>query len=71
MGSNIFTLHTSWEEVKEQIKERNIDLTDADLFYEPGLEEALLHRLAAKMNKSPEEVRAFIESISYNKGLAS
>jgi hypothetical protein len=71
METQTFTLHASWEEVKEKIKEKNIGITDDDLAYEPGQEDALLHRLAAKMNRSPEEVRQFIESISFNKGLAS
>jgi len=71
MGNNTFTLHASWEEVKEKIKEKDIGITDEDLAYKPGQEDALLHRLAAKMNRSPEEVKAFIESISFNKGLAS
>jgi transcriptional/translational regulatory protein YebC/TACO1 len=71
MGNNTFTLHASWQEVKEKIKEKNIEISDADLAYEPGQEDALLHRLAAKMNRSIEDVRMFIESISYNKGLAS
>jgi len=71
METQTFTLHASWEEVKEKIKEKNIGIADEDLVYEPGQEDALLHRLAAKMNRSPEEVRMFIESISFNKGLAS
>lgn len=71
MEKHNLTLHTSWEEVKEKIKEKNIGLTDDDLAYVPGQEDALLHRLAAKMNKSVEEVQEYIESISYNKNLAS
>jgi hypothetical protein len=71
METQTFTLHASWEEVKEKIKEKNIGIADADLAYEPGQEDALLHRLAAKMNRSPEEVKMMIESISFNKGLAS
>lgn len=60
-----------WEEVKEKIKERNLELTDEDLVYEPGKEEQLLQRLATKMHRSPEAVKAYIESISYNKDIAS
>lgn len=71
MQTHTLTLHASWEEVKEKIKEKNIALTDEDLAYAPGEEEALLHRLATKMNKSVEEVQKYIESISFNKGLAS
>ncbi|MBO9633713.1 MAG: hypothetical protein J7578_11410 [Chitinophagaceae bacterium] len=62
---------TDWDEVKERIKERNIYLTDEDLRLEPGKEEVLLKNLAEKMERSPEEVRIYIESISYNKDAAS
>lgn len=71
MEKTKLTLHTSWEEVKEKIKERNIGITDEDLDFEPGKEDALLERLAAKMERSKEEVKRFIESISYNKDIAS
>lgn len=63
-------LKTSWDEVKEIMKENDITLTDEDLTYEPGQEEALLERLSQKMNKSKEKVRAYIESIASNSGLA-
>lgn len=71
MENNKLTLHTPWEEVKEKIKERVIGLTNEDLAYESGHEDALLERLAKKMNRSKEEVKQFIESISYNKDMAS
>lgn len=71
MENTKLTLHTSWEEVKEKIKERNIGLTDEDLYYEPGKEDALLERLAAKMQRSKEDVKRFIESVSFNKDIAS
>ena len=62
---------TNWDEVKERIKERNVFLTDEDLRLEPGKEDAMLQRLAEKMERSVEEVVAFIESISHNKDAAS
>ena len=71
MKNNKLTLHSPWEEVKEKIKERIIGLTDEDLAYEAGHEDALLARLAKKMNRSAEEVKQFIESISYNQDMAS
>ncbi|AXY78749.1 hypothetical protein D3H65_23365 [Paraflavitalea soli] len=71
MENNKLTLHAPWEEVKEKIKERVIGLTDEDLAYEEGHEDALLDRLARKMNRSTEEVKQFIESISFNKDIAS
>lgn len=71
MEKTKLTLHASWEEVKEKIKERNIGITDEDLDFEPGEEDALLERLAVKMERSKEEVKRFIESISYNQDIAS
>ncbi len=62
---------TSWNEVKEKIKESNVNLTDEDLDYLPGEEEKLLDRLSKKMHRTPVEIKAWIESISSNKGKAS
>jgi len=63
-------LESSWEEVKEKMKENNISLTDEDLEYKPGQENELLERLAQKMNRTKEQIRMLIESISFNTGLA-
>ena len=71
MGNNKLQLERSWEEVKEDLKENNIYLTDEDLNYQPGQEDQLLERLAKKMNKTKPEIKALIESISFNKGKAS
>lgn len=68
---NTLNLSAPWPEVKELIKEANIEITDADLDYEPGNEEALLSHLAGKMNRSEQEVKDWIESLSANKGKAS
>jgi hypothetical protein len=65
-----FKLDAPWDEVKEHLKEVNTTLTDEDLNYQPGQEEALLERLAAKLEKSKLEVKALIESVSYSKGMA-
>lgn len=63
-------LQAPWPEVKELLMENDINLTDEDLEYEPGQEDELFKRLQKKMNKSPEEIRAYIESISSNTGRA-
>lgn len=63
-------LEAPWEVVKERMKESNIDLTDADLEYEPGKEDELLSRLEKVMNKRRPDIIAYIESISSNKDLA-
>jgi hypothetical protein len=59
-------LQSSWEEVKDRIKEHNTNLTDGDLQYGPGHEDELLHRLANKLGKSKKEIKAWIESLSAN-----
>ena len=64
-------LEAPWEEVKEKLKEINYDLTDEDLIYQPGNPDSLLKRLAEKMNRTPGEVKDWIESVSFNKGMAS
>lgn len=71
MGNYKLQLERSWEEVKEDLKENNIYLTDDDLNYQPGEEDQLLERLENKMNKPKSEIKALIESISFNKGRAS
>jgi len=65
-----FKLAAPWPEVKEKMKEVNLSLSDQDLAYEPGQEDALLERLQKKINKSMAEIKAIIESISANRGKA-
>jgi len=65
-----FKLDAPWEKVKERMKENDINLTDADLEYEPGKEEELLQRLEKLMNKPRQQVIAYIESISSNEDMA-
>lgn len=69
--NNSLKLTTPWPEVKEMIKETNIELTEDDLNYQEGKEEEFLQELGKKINKSPDEVKAWIESLSSNKGKAS
>jgi hypothetical protein len=64
-------LEAPWEEVKEMLKEVNTGLTDEDLAYQPDQPRPLLERLAKKMNRSPDEIRVWIESVSYTRGKAS
>lgn len=63
-------LEAPWEEVKEMLLEINPELTDEDLHLEPNGEEAMLQRVAKRMNKDVPAVKAWIESVSHNKGLA-
>jgi GTP cyclohydrolase I len=70
MDNYTLKLEAPWEEVKEMLKEINTDLSDEDLEYEPGHEKEMLERLAKKMDKDVPAVKAWIESVSSNKGLA-
>jgi hypothetical protein len=71
MGTYDLKLEAPWDEVKEMLKEVEATLTDEDLEYTPGQEKELLERLAKKFNKDVASVKAWIESVSYNKGIAS
>jgi hypothetical protein len=71
MQTHELKLQKPWDRIKETLKEINIELTDEDLIYQPGEEEQLLERLEKKMNKPKTEIKALIESISFNKGKAS
>lgn len=68
---NSLHLEMPWDKVKEKLKEQNIELTDEDLELRPGGEQQLIDRLAIKLRKEPSAIKAWIESISFNKGKAS
>ena len=63
-------LHSSWDEVKEKIKEINLGITDSDLDLNDGDENEVIERLSKKLHKSAEEVKAWIESVSQNKTIS-
>ena len=67
---SVLRLEVPWETVKERMKENDINLTDEDLEYIPGKEEELIQRLEKVMNRSRDQVIAYIESISSNEDLA-
>ena len=63
-------LNSSWEDVKEKIKETNPEITDSDLVLDHGNEEELFENLSKKLHKSKDEVKAWIESVSATKTIA-
>lgn len=71
METNHFKLERPWNQVRETLKEINVELTDDDLKYQPGEEEKLLASLEKKLNKSKGEIKTLIESVSSNRGKAS
>ncbi|MCP9749882.1 hypothetical protein [Ferruginibacter sp. HRS2-29] len=68
--SEVLKLEAPWPEVKEMLKEVNVELSDEDLEYDPADPEALLQRLAKKMGRTPVQIKAWVESVSFNKGKA-
>ena len=67
---NKLNLQSSWEEVKEKLKENDPRLTDEDLDYSAGNEEELINRIKKVTGHSSGQIIAYIESISSNSGLA-
>jgi uncharacterized protein YjbJ (UPF0337 family) len=63
-------LNCSWDEVKEKIKETNPEITDSDLATDHGNEEEVFEKLSKKLHKNIEEVKAWVESVSFNKTIA-
>jgi hypothetical protein len=67
---NRLNLRSPWPEVRERLKENDINLTDQDLEYQPGQDNELIDRLARKMNKDPRMVKEYIESVASNEDKA-
>jgi uncharacterized protein YjbJ (UPF0337 family) len=63
-------LNSSWDDVKEKIKETNPEITDSDLVLDHGSEEKVFENLSAKLHMSVDEVKAWIESVSATKTIA-
>jgi hypothetical protein len=70
MATNGLNLRAPWEEVKERLKENDLSLTDEDLEYTPGNEDALLTRLQGKMKKDKQAIKEYIESVAANEDKA-
>jgi hypothetical protein len=63
-------LNSSWDEVKEKIKETNSEISDSDLVLNHGNDEEIFETLSKKLHKSNREVKDWIKSISTNKTIA-
>jgi uncharacterized protein YjbJ (UPF0337 family) len=53
----------SWKEIKTKLKQRYPKLTDDDLIFSSGKEEALLARLQKRLGKSSRELREIIRDL--------
>ncbi len=56
-------LKGNWNEVKGKLKQKYATLTDDDLLYEEGKDDALLGRIQQKVGQSKEEIKKWIESL--------
>jgi len=45
-----------WKILKEKVKRKYNHLTDDDLYYQPGQEQALIEKLAVRIKRKPEYV---------------
>lgn len=63
-------LEAPWSEVKEMLQEICPELTEEDLHYEENDEKAMLKKVADRINKDIPATKAWIESVSHNRGLA-
>jgi uncharacterized protein YjbJ (UPF0337 family) len=63
-------LNSSWDQVKEKIKETNPNISDSDLVPSHGNEEEIFENLSKKLHKSNQEVKDWVRSISTNKAIA-
>lgn len=68
---SILKLEALWADVKELIMEAEPLITEEDLAYQSGEEEALIARVAKKLNRSSEEAKGWIESVSHTTNKAS
>jgi len=68
---SVLQLEAPWEEVKDLLMEAAPLLSEEDLQYTPGEDDELISRLAKKMNRTAEQIKGWIESVSHTSGKAS
>lgn len=56
-------LNGNWNELKGKIKQQYANLTDDDLLYEEGKDDALLGKIQQKVGKTKEEIIQWIERL--------
>lgn len=62
-GNNPFKITGNWDEQSKQLKEKYTQLTDADLKFETGKEDALLTRMETRLSKKRDEVIHIIKNV--------
>ncbi len=59
-------LKNVWSVIKPHLLEKYKELSEDDLFYEEGKEDALLSRIEKKLFKSREEVERILQDVYLN-----
>ena len=68
----ILKLESPWEEVKGLLMEAAPSLSEEDVHYNiPGEDDQLIRQLAKKLNRSEDQIKGWIESVSHTSGKAS
>ena len=69
---SILKLEAPWEDVKYLLMEAAPSLSEEDVDYKiPGEEDQLISQLAKKLNRSEDQIKGWIESVSHTSGKAS
>jgi uncharacterized protein YjbJ (UPF0337 family) len=60
---NTFDFKRHWNDVRNNLKQTNSNLTDDDLRYEEGKEDELIGRLQQRLGKNRQETVSLLESL--------
>jgi len=64
-------LEAPWDEVKYLLLEAESSLSEEDVqFHIPGEDDQLINKLAKKLNRTDDQIKGWIESVSHTTGLA-
>jgi uncharacterized protein YjbJ (UPF0337 family) len=59
----VITTKGNWNEQKAKLKQKFINLTDADLHYEEGKREEMMENLSIKLNKTKQELSRILNRL--------
>jgi hypothetical protein len=60
---NVFISNEGWCDFKDRIRQEYVFLTDSDLCFEKGEEEAMIHRLRITLGKSKLEMNIILAEL--------
>lgn len=60
---NTYEVNSTWNVIKEKLKQKFTLLTDNDLLFNHGMKEEMLGKLQSKLGKTKEELEKIIASL--------